>query len=404
MMNKLLVKGGIPLLILLVGGGVFWIMVAAGAPPQRQEKSYLGPLVKGMAAPLRQVQILVEGQGTVEPSAQIDLVPQVGGVVVWKSPQLEQGGFFAKGDPLVQIDPRDYELALERTRAEVAQAAFQLDLARQEAEVARQEWDLLEDYSASQPSQLVLRLPQLRAAEASHQAAQARLAEAQLRLERTKLYAPFAGRVRQTSLDVGQFVNVGQPVARLYSIEKAQIVVSVPDEDLAWFDVPLGHVEGGGAAGVRGAGSVSMGAAGAEAIVKGWYGGRHYQWRGRVVRTEGEIDPQSRMVRLVVEVDDPYGDIQSEREALKVGMFVDVDIVGRQVEGVRVLPRMVLRPGNTVWTAGPAGLLKLRSATVVRTMGEDVVVRFDMAADERVVLSQLSGVTEGMKVRLAEEM
>jgi hypothetical protein len=110
------------------------------------------------------------------------------------------------------------------------------------------------------------------------------------------------------------------------------------------------------------------------------------------------------MVRLVVEVDDPYGDIQSEREALKVGMFVDVDIVGRQVEGVRVLPRMVLRPGNTVWTAGPAGLLKLRSATVVRTMGEDVVVRFDMAADERVVLSQLSGVTEGMKVRLAEEM
>ena len=90
MMNKLVVKGGIPLLILLVGGGVFWIMVAAGAPPQRQEKSYLGPLVKGMAAPLRQVQILVEGQGTVEPSAQIDLVPQVGGVVVWKSPQLEQ--------------------------------------------------------------------------------------------------------------------------------------------------------------------------------------------------------------------------------------------------------------------------------------------------------------------------
>lgn len=402
-MKKLLVKGGIPLLILLVGGGVFWIMVAAGAPPQRQEKSYLGPLVKGMAAPLRQVQILVEGQGTVEPSAQIDLVPQVGGVVVWKSAQLEQGGFFAKGDPLVQIDPRDYELALERTRAEVAQAKFQLDLARQEAEVARQEWDLLEDSNARQPSQLVLRLPQLRAAEAAHQAAQARLAEAQLRLERTKLYAPFAGRVRQTSLDVGQFVNVGQPVARLYSIEKAQIVVSVPDEDLAWFDVPLGHVEVE-AAEVRGTGNALAGVAGTEAIVKGWYAGRHYEWRGRVVRTEGEIDPQSRMVRLVVEVDDPYGDIQSEREALKVGMFVDVDIVGRQVEGVRVLPRMVLRPGNTVWTAGAAGLLKLRSATVVRTMGEDVVVRFDMAADEKVVLSQLSGVTEGMKVRLAEEM
>ena len=399
-MNKLLVKGGIPLLILLAGGGIFWIMVASGAPPQRQEKPYLGPLVKGIKAPARSVQVLVEGQGTVQPSAQIELVPQVGGVVVWKSPQLEQGGFFAKGDLLLQIEPRDYELAMERTGAEVAQAKFQLELAREEAAVARQEWDLLKE--TENPSQLVLRLPQLRAAETAHKAAQARLDEAQLRLERTKLYAPFDGRVRQTALDQGQYVRAGQAVARLYSIEKAQIVVPVPDEDLAWFDVPLGRVEVE-AAGVRGAGGMATGA-GAEAVVKGWYAGRQYEWRGRVVRTEGEIDPQSRMVRLVVEVDDPYGGIQSEREALKVGMFVDVDIVGHLVEGVRVLPRMALRPGNAVWTVGRAGVLKVRPATVVRAVNEDVVVRFDTAADESVVLSQLSGVTDGMKVRLAEEM
>ncbi len=401
-MKKFLVKGGIPLLILLVGGAAFRIMVASGAPPKREERPYLGPLVKGVEAPTRQVQILVEGQGTVQPSVQIDLVPQVSGAVVWKAPQLERGGFFAAGDLLVQIDPRDYELALERTRAEVAQAQFQYELARQEAEVARREWELLD--AAGEPSQLVLRQPQLRAAEAAYKAAQAQLGEAQLRLDRTKLYAPFGGRVRQTTLDVGQFVNAGQAVARIYSIEKAEIVVPVPDEDLAFFDVPMGHVEVG-AAGVQGAGAGRPASvAGAEAIVKGWYAGHQYEWRGRVVRTEGEIDPQSRMVRLVVEVDAPYGGIQSEREALKVGMFVDVHIVGRQVEGVRVLPRLALRAGNTVWTAGRAGVLKVRSAKVVRAMDEDVVLRFDMAADESVVLSQLSGVTDGMKVRLAEEM
>ena len=402
-MKKFLVKGGIPLLILLVGGATYRIMVASGAPPKREERPYLGPLVKGVEAPTRQVQILVEGQGTVQPSVQIDLVPQVSGAVVWKAPQLERGGFFAAGDLLVKIDPRDYELALERTRAEVAQAQFQYELAREEAEVARREWELLD--AAGEPSQLVLRQPQLRAAEAVYKAAQARLDEAQLRLERSKLYAPFDGRVRQTTLDAGQFVNAGQAVARIYSIEKAEIVVPVPDEDLAWFDVPMGHVEVGGAADVQGAGAERPGSvAGAEAIVKGWYAGRQYEWRGRVVRTEGEIDPQSRMVRLVVEVDDPYGGIQSEREALKVGMFVDVHIVGRQVEGVRVLPRLALRAGNTVWTAGRAGVLKVRPAKVVRAMDEDVVLRFDMAADESVVLSQLSGVTDGMKVRLAEEM
>ena len=179
-MKKFLVKGGIPLLILLVGGAAFRIMVASGAPPKREERPYLGPLVKGVEAPTRQVQILVEGQGTVQPSVQIDLVPQVSGAVVWKAPQLERGGFFAAGDLLVQIDPRDYELALERTRAEVAQAQFQYELARQEAEVARREWELLD--AAGEPSQLVLRQPQLRAAEAAYKAAQAQLGEAHLAL------------------------------------------------------------------------------------------------------------------------------------------------------------------------------------------------------------------------------
>ena len=296
----------LPVLILALGFGAFQLLASMREPPQRVSRSYAGPLVEAIAAPLQQVQVVVEGQGTVRPDAQIDLVPQVSGIVVWKDADFKPGGTFAKGALLFRIDPRDYELAVQQAAVQVAQARYQLDLAREEAAIAEQEWEKL--YAADQaPTDLVLRKPQLRAAEASLQGAEARLAEAQLHLDRTKVYAPFAGRVRTARVDVGQHLNVGQAIAQLYSIEKAEIVVPVPDEDLGWFTLPLPIAVS--AASTPNTGSVSdlsaegrsrafaFGREGASVEVSGTFAGRRHQWSGRVVRTEGELDPQSRMVR-----------------------------------------------------------------------------------------------------------
>ena len=96
-MKRSLVKWGIPLLILVIGAGGFALLRATATPPRRIERQYKGPLVETIEVPAGRTQIVVEGQGTVRPANQIDLVPQVGGIVVWKSPQLEPGGLFAKG-------------------------------------------------------------------------------------------------------------------------------------------------------------------------------------------------------------------------------------------------------------------------------------------------------------------
>jgi RND family efflux transporter MFP subunit len=398
--------------ILALGVVLFVLLSSMRQPPQRLERPYLGPLVKTIAAPAQNIQIVVDGQGTVRPDAQIDLVPQVSGVVVWKASDFAPGGAFAKGDLLFQIDPRDYELVVQQIEAVVAQSRYRLDLARQESEVARLEWEGLHP-GGEEPSSLVLRLPQLRAAEAELQAARARLEESQLRLERTRLHAPFDGRLRSSRVDVGQHIVAGQPTAQLYSIEKAEIVVPVPDEDLAWFELPLPIAVAQPQAQPETRPAVYDPRAeqshrshlfseqGAAAVVSGSFAGRRHQWSGRVVRTEGELDPQSRMVRLVIEVEDPYGGIGQGQPPLIVGMFVDVAIAGRQVEGVRVLPHAALHQGDRVWSVGADGVLHVRRAEVVRRMKDEVLVYLDLAADERIVVSQLSGVTDGMKVRLA---
>jgi RND family efflux transporter MFP subunit len=408
---KRIIKALLPVLILAAGGTTFAFLQSMREPPPRVERIHLGPLVETISVPIQQVQVMVEGQGTVRPDAQIDLVPQVSGVVVWKTDEFKPGGAFAKGEALFRIDPRDYELLVRQAQAQVAQTSYLLDLARQEVEVARQEWQRLNGASAQEPSDLVLRLPQLRAATANMQSAEARLEETLLRLERTELRAPFAGRVRNARVDVGQHVNAGQSVAQLYSIEKAEIVVPVPDADLAWFtlptpvsndaDLPAGPL-------VKHQRQERMDQPylfarhGADAVVQGSFAGRRHEWQGRVVRTEGELDPQSRMVRLVIEVEAPYGEIAAGTPPLIVGMFVDVAIAGRQVDGVRIVPRAALRQGDKVWAVGHDGLLRIRQAEVLRRMRDDVLARIELHDDERVIISQLSGITDGMKVRLVE--
>ena len=408
-MRRIVRLVALPLGILILGFVVFRVLLSMSEPPARVDRSYSGPLVEALELPAVSVRVTVEAHGTVRPSAQIDLVPQVSGVAVWKSEALEAGGFFANGDLLLQIDPEEYELAVERSEAEVAQSQYRLAIAKEESEVARSEWERLStnDGAALEPANpLVFRLPQLHAAEADLKAAMARLAEARLRLRRTRLKAPFNGRVRSSRIDAGQFVNTGQALAQLYSIEKAEIVLPVPDEDLAWFEVPTNTPSDGGSR-LLGDASAEVTPVravrdiGSNVIIAGWYAGQEHRWYGRLVRAEGELDPRSRMVHLVAEIERPYD--KSYSAPLVVGMFVDVQILGREVDDVRRVPRRAVRPGNLVWVVDGDQILRVRPVQVAHASKEEMLVRIDMEPGEKIVVSQLAGVTDGMKVRVAEE-
>ena len=395
----------LPLIILVVGIGGFMGLVSTGSAPERRVLPDLGPLVETLAAPAQTLQIIVEAQGSVRPADEVDLVPQVSGVVVGKASQLEAGGFFARGDVLIRIDPRDFELAMISAEAAVVRARYRLDLAQGEAAVASQEWEMVRRLDTT-PTDLVLHLPQV--------AAEAGLAKASLRLERTQIRAPFDGRVRNTTLDVGQYVVANQPVARVYSIERAEIVVAVLHQDMEWLKIPrqlpdlpmasLSAVETtlditrSTAAGEGPQVPVPLAAA-PRARVHGEFAGRRQVWDGFVTRAAAELDARSRMLRLVVEVDGPYDTGVDNDSPLLVGMFVDVEIFGESVEDVRVLPRIALHEGNIVWVMDRDGILHMRQVRVVHTRQETLLVRLDMADDERVIVSQLSGATDGMKVR-----
>jgi multidrug efflux system membrane fusion protein len=385
-MKQATLRVGLPILVLALGTLGAVTMYRSKAQPERREVETLAPLVRVQRVEPVDLQLSVSSQGTVSPRTESTLVPEVAGQVIWVSPRFASGGFFEAGEPLLRIDPFDFRQAVVQARSALAQAALRLAQEKAEAEVAEHEWI---DLGEGAPSSLTLREPQLAEAEASLAAANAALERAQRNLERTEILAPYAGRIRRKDVDVGQYVTPGTPLALVYAVDFAEIRLPLPDEELAFVDLPLVYR---GDDGSRNA---------PEVVLRASFAGREHEWSGHIVRTEGEIDERSRMVHAVARVADPYGRGEDpDRPPLAAGMFVNATILGRVVEGVSVVPRSAVRGEDQVIVVDGDDRLRLRTVEIVRTTAEQVIVGSGLDEGDRVCLSPLAAVTDGMRVRI----
>ena len=199
--------------ILAVGVLGLALLVVLRPEPPKIEPPRQSPLVTTVQPELRQGHLTVRGNGTARPIREINLVAEISGRVVSVSDALVSGGFFDNGQMLLQVDPMDYENAVAVAEAEVAQRQLELLMAQEEVEIAREEWARLEQRTGVKRSpdstafgSLVLKEPQLKAAQAMLKSADARLDDTRTRLARTTIAAPFDGRV----IYAGQFRTYGR--------------------------------------------------------------------------------------------------------------------------------------------------------------------------------------------------
>jgi RND family efflux transporter MFP subunit len=334
-----------------------------------------------MPVEVNDVPVVVAGHGEVVAKVAVDLVPQVAGQVVATHRSLVAGGFFKAGEVLVTIDPRDYELAVERALATVARAKVTLEREQAEAAVAREEWRGL--HPDEEPTALVIREPQIRQAEAEFAAAEADLSVARLNLERTKLSLPFDGVVVSESVDIGQFVGTGTRLATVYGTDVVEIRVPLDSRETEWFDLPS-----------------RRGGAGANAEVSVGTGTARSVWEGQVTRMEAQVDQLSRMVHVVIEVPRPY-ETSGGRPALLPGTFVDVNIFGRTLSEVIEVPRYSVHDGNKVWVFAD-GALEIRDVEIVRADRQQTLLSSGLDEGDLLIVSSLDAVTDGMTIRRAD--
>jgi RND family efflux transporter MFP subunit len=372
--------------LILMGLGVVGFLALTASKPQlkRTRPPVPMPTVAVTIIKTGSQPVTIRGEGIVTPVREIELVPQVGGKVVYVSPSLVDGGAFKKGDILLRIDPLDYQLAVTLARAKIKDSESRLKVAEEEAAAAKEEWRLLyqssKDINGDPPS-LVAKEPQLAAARARLAADRADLQKALLALERTELKAPFEGRVSDENVDIGQHVSTAKPLATLFSTEAAEIVIPLEDESLFWFDVP-GFTPGD--------------APGSPVRVSARVAGRELSWSGKVVRAGGKLDERTRMVNVVVHVEKPY----ATKPPLAAGLFVTVEIQGRTLENAAAIPRSALRENSMVWVVDEQGQLVFRRVDVARLGTGQAILRSGLKDGDRLVTSGLKAVTDGMKVRI----
>jgi len=380
--------------IIVVSVALAAFLISLAPEPTRTEQPPQVPFVQTGLVTAGSGPIPVFGSGTVRPSAEIDIVPQVGGKIVWVDPGFQSGGRVEKGQTIFRIEEVDYQYRVQEAEANLAASRVALLKEQEQASIAHTQYELYsERREPATANTLALREPQLNAARAAFDRDEARLADAKLALSRTKITAPFAGFVQKESVDVGQIVAAGQPVARIFAADAVEVIVPLSDSDAAL--IPglwsLAAGDGNRAVAVR---------------VVARYGDGTYAWDGYVDRGEASLDKQTRTIDVIVRVPDPInsgnpldGTVPlNGSPPLLVGKFVEVQIEGLELEGYYQVPRAALQSDNEVWVVNNGGAVSIVPVQVLQRTNDEVYVTGTLASGQAVITGGIQFATEGMRV------
>jgi multidrug efflux system membrane fusion protein len=379
---KSLLRVLLPLFILVLCAVVATAITSMKKEPEKKQEVVKSPLIDTFKVVLKDQRLLISSYGAFKPKYQTELIAEVSGRIMTISPSFASGGMVKKGELLAQIDPSDHQAALLETQANLqrAQASLQEEIAL--GKVAEREW---QGTTSITPTALALRKPQLAREQANVRSAQAAQARAERNLERTKIVAPYDALVNARGVDLGQFAGTGTNLGMISSINLGEIRLPVSNSDHAYLNfaneqgtVTLTHSENG----------------------------LQHQWRAKIVRDEGVIDPDSRMVYLVAEVKNPY----QLQPKLKFGTFVEAVIESDSMQGLAAIPSHLYRDGKVSiieqsvnQAMGKDKILRQRDVTLFKRDKNKVYISAGLAQGDLIAVTKIEHLYDGMKVRIKEE-
>ncbi len=389
---KLLVRILLPLIIII--GAVFFARYLIGTKPEPRSFDAPPQVTKVDATKLQpgEFQVFLETQGSVRPRTSTNLVPEVSGRIIQVSSKFRDGGFFEKDDVLLEIDPLNYLTQIAVAESNEAQAFSALRSEEIRGQQAIENFRRLG--KGGDLSEMAARKPQLAEAQANYKAAQAEVEQASENLKRTKIRAPFNGRILEQNVDVGQYVSSSTQLARAFATDVMEVRLPLTNRQLAFVNLPEAYIDE----------TEKENEERPPVLIKGKIGNREAQWKGEVVRVDGAIDTVSRQLFVVAEVEDPYrrkAEQSDETPPLKIGMFVDSLIKGVKLDDVFVLPRSAVRVGGEVILINEKNEIRRQKVEPVWSERDKVVILLDgggLNAGDVLCLTPLAYPANGAKV------
>lgn len=346
-------------------------------PPEKKDVATVDTLVEVMPLVAETVNFTVDTQGTVMPRTETVLSAEVSGAIVGLSPKFVAGGVFDANDVLLSIDPTNYQVAVDQAEALLKQRQIEFD----GAEKLRSQGYRAESEYASAAAALA--------------SARAELVRARRNLERTEIRLPYAGIVRSKEADIGQYVNVGSRVGVTFSTEFAEVRLPLTDQDLAFLDLP--DTASVAISGEGGGPLVTLSAS---------QRGEPEHWKAQIVRTEGVIDPTTRVTYAVARISDPYrrrANDAGSATPLPIGTFVSARIQGTTASNVLRIPRSALRGNGQLVVVNEENRLEIRDVDIIRSDNRFAYVRDGVVPGEQISLTVIENPVNGMRVRLGDE-
>jgi RND family efflux transporter MFP subunit len=376
-------------IILVLGIGGF--VVVQGMKPEAEKSEEPRAGLNVFAEPVQEVALTltVQAQGEVRPKTEIVVAPQTSGRIAYVSPDFIDGGFIRRGRVLVRVDAQDYELGVVRARSLVASAEQRLAREIAESELALQD---LEDLGMSDASPLARREPQLAEAQASLDAAKSQLKDAELALARTAVIAPFDGRVRERSVDIGQVVAPGQSLGRIFGNDTVEVSLPLKDAELGRLGLPIAFAD-------------SEATPGPDVVFTATVGGEPRSWKGKVVRTGAAVNSQTRQINVIAELKDPFGAGADNGAPMAPGLFVNAQIQGKSLDRVMVAPRSALRGDDKLYIGDPeTGKLSIRTVNVEFSDRDGAYFHEGADVGELAITSPIQAPFDGMSLTVMQRM
>jgi len=405
---------------LLVGA----ILVKTRPKPQQKTVNKLGPLVDVIQIQKTSPNMIIEVYGTVRSGERLILTAEISGSIIEMSPDFEEGVYFPKGSFLIRIDPRNYSLRVEKLQteihslqAELARVAQEkknlqatLKIAEEELDLSKTEFDRqltlakrkvvsqneldrarkiwLTTRLKTQDIQNSLQLQKFRVdlLKAQQQSVRVQLKEAKLALERTEIRAPFNCRIAKKITETGQYVMAGTPLAEIYNVGIMEVEVRIPPSEAIWLNFGTGGVMD-----PKGGDPVK-----AKIIFKTPF--QELSWDGFVSRVKGQMEEQTRTLPLVVEVKNGH---PSQDRPILPGMFVMVEIVGKKIDDLFLLPREAVRENSSIYVVD-SGKIEVRPVEILRRSGDQIYIKKGGSQGEKVVTRFPGVLSEGMTVRVRQ--
>ena len=381
----ILVRLALPVIVLAVGVGAYLYLSVgkeeAKSPPAEKQD------IRTKVTELRVVDypVVVRTNGIVQAHNEVSLSAEVSGLIRSISRSFEVGSYFQKDDVLVELDDRDYRTALAVAEANLLSAEAALELA-------------VEDHSRNETlfakngiSQAVLKQTYAAREQAAAllDSSKAAVEQAQRDLTRTKIQAPFSGRVRMKSVGVGQSVGVGTPLGLVFAVDYAEVRLPIASRELQYLDLP----------------ELATDPAVDVQLIDGITKSSTNVWPAKIVRTEGTLDENSLELFAIARIDDPFG-LESGNPPLRIGQPVIGAISGKTLEDVVALPRMAVRQLDQIYLVDKDELT-LHPMTIKPIWSDetDVIVRNEAIVDGSLLsTTHIVYAPEGAKVEIIPDI